>query len=41
MSLMPVEINEVSSASTEGKTRQKKDKLNVATVSLLRGNWQR
>jgi general secretion pathway protein F len=35
MSLMPVEISEVSGASSEGKTKQKNDKLNVATVALI------
>ncbi|MFT5226114.1 MAG: general secretion pathway protein F [Polaribacter sp.] len=35
MGLMPVEINEVSNTTTEGKKRLKKDKLNVATVALM------
>lgn len=35
MNLMPVEINEVSNASAGSKTKQKKDKLNVATVALI------
>lgn len=35
MSLMPVEISEVSSSSSAGKTRHNKDKLNVATVALI------
>ncbi|MFT4608078.1 MAG: general secretion pathway protein F, partial [Chitinophagales bacterium] len=35
MGLMPLEINEVSNSTTEGKTRLKKDKLNVATVALM------
>jgi general secretion pathway protein F len=35
MGLMPLEINEVSNNSSEGKNRLKKDKLNVATVALM------
>ncbi|MFT6372189.1 MAG: general secretion pathway protein F [Gammaproteobacteria bacterium] len=35
MGLMPVDVSEVSNATTKGKTRLKKDKLNVATVALM------
>ncbi len=35
MGFMPLEINEVSNSTIEGKTRLKKDKLNVATVALI------
>ena len=35
MGLMPLQVSEVSGASSAGKSKQKNDKLNVATVALI------